>query len=358
MLSVWLRTLQLSVKSLLMHPLRSSLTVLGIFIGVSSVIWLLALGEGISQAAQEQISSLGANILQIRPGQGFGRGGGGAQSPDFSMDDVEAIQEQVAGVRAVAPQAQASALAVRNAANWQTTIAGTTAQFFVAQQWALTDGRIEAAMVPLASSWDVIAGLCIAQEAGGLASRWTDGGFPLTGTRATGACAAKGGSMHITRIDKGMLGSYAIVGAHLPIAAGAAWSAKLRGTDQVAVAFFGDGATNIGAFHEALNLAAVWRLPVVFVCENNFYMEYTPIATVTSVTNPAADRAGAHRIPAEVIDGNDVVVVYDALTTTRSYRGAMSHEEALAQMEESRHWWRPDVYAAFLRSVGSAPQPV
>ena len=134
-------------------------------------------------------------------------------------------------------------------------------------------------------------------------------------SRATGACAAKGGSMHITRIDKGMLGSYAIVGAHLPIAAGAAWSAKLRGTDQVAVAFFGDGATNIGAFHEALNLASVWRLPVVFVCENNFYMEYTPIATVTSVTNPAADRAGAHRIPAEVIDGNDVIVVYDALAT-------------------------------------------
>ncbi|MGH3507149.1 MAG: thiamine pyrophosphate-dependent dehydrogenase E1 component subunit alpha [Nocardioidaceae bacterium] len=134
-------------------------------------------------------------------------------------------------------------------------------------------------------------------------------------SRATGACAAKGGSMHITRIDKGMLGSYAIVGAHLPIAAGAAWSAKLRGTDQVAVAFFGDGATNIGAFHEALNLAAVWRLPVVFVCENNFYMEYTPIGSVTAVPNPAADRAGAHRIPSEVIDGNDVVVVYDAMTT-------------------------------------------
>ena len=100
-------------------------------------------------------------------------------------------------------------------------------------------------------------------------------------SRATGLCKAKGGSMHLTKADRGMLGSYAIVGSHLPIAAGAAWSAKLRGTDQVAVAFFGDGATNIGAFHEALNLAAVWKLPVLFVCENNLYMEYTPISAVT-----------------------------------------------------------------------------
>ena len=80
----------------------------------------------------------------------------------------------------------------------------------------------------------------------------------------------------------GMLGSYAIVGAHLPMAAGAAWSAMLRGTGQVAVAFFGDGAANIGAFHEALNLAAVWALPVLFVCENNLYMEYTPIGSAPS----------------------------------------------------------------------------
>ncbi|HKE52612.1 MAG TPA: thiamine pyrophosphate-dependent dehydrogenase E1 component subunit alpha [Actinomycetes bacterium] len=132
-------------------------------------------------------------------------------------------------------------------------------------------------------------------------------------SRATGICKAKGGSMHLTKADSGMLGSYAIVGAHLPMAAGAAWSAQLRGTQQIAVAFFGDGATNIGAFHEALNLAAVWRLPVVFICENNFYMEYTPIGAVTSVQNPAADRAGAHNLPAEVIDGNDVLVVRDAV---------------------------------------------
>jgi acetoin:2,6-dichlorophenolindophenol oxidoreductase subunit alpha len=134
-------------------------------------------------------------------------------------------------------------------------------------------------------------------------------------SKATGVCRAKGGSMHLTKADRNMLGSYAIVGSHLPMAVGAAWSASLRGTDQVAVAFFGDGATNIGAFHEALNLAAVWRLPVLFVCENNLYMEYTPIATVTAVPNPAADRASAYGIPGELIDGNDVLIVKQTVET-------------------------------------------
>ena len=132
-------------------------------------------------------------------------------------------------------------------------------------------------------------------------------------SKGTGLCKAKGGSMHLTKASAGMLGSYAIVGAHLPIAAGAAWSARLRGSGQVAVAFFGDGATNIGAFHEALNLAAVWALPVLFICENNLYMEYTPISEVTAVPNPAAGRAPSYGIPAEVIDGNDVVVVKNAV---------------------------------------------
>jgi TPP-dependent pyruvate/acetoin dehydrogenase alpha subunit len=134
-------------------------------------------------------------------------------------------------------------------------------------------------------------------------------------SKATGLCKAKGGSMHLTKASAGMLGSYAIVGAHLPMAVGAAWSAKIRDSGQVAVAFFGDGATNIGAFHEALNLGAVWKLPVVFVCENNLYMEYTPIASVTSVPNPAADRAAANGMPGELVDGNDVVAVYDVMTT-------------------------------------------
>ena len=132
-------------------------------------------------------------------------------------------------------------------------------------------------------------------------------------SKDTGLCRAKGGSMHLTHAAGNMLGSYAIVGSHLPMAVGAAWSAQLRGTGQVAVAFFGDGATNIGAFHEALNLAAVWKAPVLFVCENNLYMEYTPMSSVTAVPNPAADRAASYRMPSAVIDGNDVLEVRDAV---------------------------------------------
>jgi pyruvate dehydrogenase E1 component alpha subunit len=116
--------------------------------------------------------------------------------------------------------------------------------------------------------------------------------------------------MHLTSVEHGMMGSYAIIGAHLTIANGAAWSAQLRGTDQVAVCFFGDGTTNIGAFHEALNMAAVWKLPVVFVCENNLYMEYTPIDLVTAVEHPAADRAGAYGLDSIIVDGNDADAVY------------------------------------------------
>lgn len=156
-------------------------------------------------------------------------------------------------------------------------------------------------------------------------------------SKATGVCRAKGGSMHLTKAASGMLGSYAIVGAHLPIAAGAAWSAQLRGTGQVAVAFFGDGATNIGAFHETLNLAAVWRLPVLFVCENNFYMEYTPIASVTSVANPAADRAGAHGLPAQVIDGNDVAVVHDTVARAAD-RARAGEGPTVIEAQTYRHY--------------------
>ncbi len=128
--------------------------------------------------------------------------------------------------------------------------------------------------------------------------------------RACGLMAGKGGSMHLTSVEHGMMGSYAIVGAHLPIAVGAALSAQYRQSGQVAVCFFGDGATNIGAFHEALNLAVVWRLPVVFVCENNLYMEYTPIAAVTAVARPAADRASAYGLEPITVDGNDVEAVH------------------------------------------------
>ena len=130
--------------------------------------------------------------------------------------------------------------------------------------------------------------------------------------RECGLLRGKGGSMHLTSVEHGAMGSYAIIGAHLPVAAGAAWSAQYRGTGQVAVCFFGDGTTNIGAFHEALNFAVIWKLPVVFVCENNLYMEYTAIKDVTAVENPAADRAEAYGLEPILIDGNDVDVVYEA----------------------------------------------
>ncbi len=143
--------------------------------------------------------------------------------------------------------------------------------------------------------------------------------------RENGILGGKGGSMHLTDASKGMMGSYAIIGAHLTIANGAAWSAQMRGTDQVAVAFFGDGTTNIGAFHEALNMAAVWKLPVVFVCENNLYMEYTPIDVVTPVENPAVDRAAAYGMRATLVDGNDPDAVYlvakDAFDRARAGEG-------------------------------------
>jgi acetoin:2,6-dichlorophenolindophenol oxidoreductase subunit alpha len=132
--------------------------------------------------------------------------------------------------------------------------------------------------------------------------------------RANGICGGKGGSMHLTDVAHGAMGSYAIVGAHMPIAAGAAWAAQERETGQVVVCFFGDGTTNIGAFHEALNLAVVWRLPVVYVCENNLYMEYTAIGDVTAVPNPAADRASAYGLEPVVVDGNDVDAVYETAT--------------------------------------------
>jgi len=128
--------------------------------------------------------------------------------------------------------------------------------------------------------------------------------------RECGLLGGKGGSMHLTDVTKGAMGSYAIIGAHLPVAAGAAWSAQYRGTEQVAVCFFGDGTTNIGAFHEALNFSVVWKLPVIYVCENNLYMEYTPISAVTAVEHPAADRASAYNLEKVVIDGNDADEVY------------------------------------------------
>jgi pyruvate dehydrogenase E1 component alpha subunit len=130
--------------------------------------------------------------------------------------------------------------------------------------------------------------------------------------RDNGLMRGKGGSMHLTSEEHGVMGSYAIIGAHLPIACGAAWRAQYKGEKDVSVCFFGDGTTNIGAFHEALNFAVIWKLPVVFVCENNLYMEYTPIEEVTAVEHPAAGRASAYGLDAIIVDGQDADEVYRA----------------------------------------------
>lgn len=154
--------------------------------------------------------------------------------------------------------------------------------------------------------------------------------------RECGLLRGKGGSMHLMSVEHGAMGSYAIVGAHMPIAAGAALSAQYRKSGQVAVCFFGDGTTNIGAFHESLNLAVVWELPVVYVCENNLYMEYTPIGSVTAVANPAADRASSYGLEPILIDGNDADLVYatarQALSRARDGQGP-----SLIEVQTYRH---------------------
>jgi pyruvate dehydrogenase E1 component alpha subunit len=152
--------------------------------------------------------------------------------------------------------------------------------------------------------------------------------------RATGCCRGRGGTMHLTDLERGILGCFAIVGAGLPVAAGAAWAAKIRATSQVAFTFFGDGATNIGAFHETLNIAAVWKLPLVFVCENNLYGEYTPLADSTPVSD-LAERAASYALPSEVVDGNDVAAVYDATARART-RAATGGGPTLLEMKTYR----------------------
>ena len=178
--------------------------------------------------------------------------------------------------------------------------------------------------------------------------------------RVDGFCKGKGGSMHVFDQSKGVLGANGIVGAGIPILTGGALSAKLENKGRVAVAYFGDGATNEGAFHESLNLAAVWKLPAIYVCENNQYGEFTSIAEATAVT-VIAKRAAAYNIPGVTVDGNDVEAVYatacEAVARARegngptllecnTYRwhGHFHGEEAMLgaknyrEKEEIEHW--------------------
>jgi len=135
-------TFLLAIREIQRHLMRSFLTVLGIVIGVWAVVTMVTLGNGATAAVKQQISSLGSNILQVRPGQGFGRGGGGPQAPDFKIEDLDEIRTQIVGVVAVAPQVQSAGTAVYDAANWSTTINGTNRDYFKAQAWPLQSGRI------------------------------------------------------------------------------------------------------------------------------------------------------------------------------------------------------------------------
>jgi pyruvate dehydrogenase E1 component alpha subunit len=129
--------------------------------------------------------------------------------------------------------------------------------------------------------------------------------------KATGTCKGKGGSMHIADLDKGMLGANGIVGGGPPLACGSGLTAKLNKTNQVTICFFGDGASEQGTLHESLNLASIWKLPVIFVAENNGYAESTPAHYHCSVEN-IADRASAYNMPGVTLDGNDIFAVYEA----------------------------------------------
>jgi pyruvate dehydrogenase E1 component alpha subunit len=140
--------------------------------------------------------------------------------------------------------------------------------------------------------------------------------------KSTGVCGGKGGSMHLADFSVGSLGETSIVGSGIPVAAGAALGARMQGLDRVSLCFFGDGASSEGTFHEGLNMAAVWHLPVIFLCENNGYGITTPLSAVTLVTD-IADKAVAYGIPGVIVDGQDVLAVYEAvqIAVQRARRG-------------------------------------
>jgi len=153
--------------------------------------------------------------------------------------------------------------------------------------------------------------------------------------KKTGYCKGKGGSMHIADFSINMLGATAVVGAGLPIAVGAGLSVKLSKTDQVVACFFGEGASNQGTFHESINLASLWKLPVIFVCENNLYAMGTRQSRAMAIEN-IADRAIAYGIPSEVVDGNDVLAVYEA-TQEAVERARKGNGPTLIECKTYRH---------------------
>ncbi|NNH68549.1 thiamine pyrophosphate-dependent dehydrogenase E1 component subunit alpha [Nocardia uniformis] len=172
--------------------------------------------------------------------------------------------------------------------------------------------------------------------------------------KATGTCKGKGGPMHITHPASGLMVTTGIVGGGLPIGAGLALATQMQGTDQVTVVNFGDGATNIGAFHEACNLAGLWKLPVVFCCHNNLYAEHTAYADGTNVAR-IADRAASYGFPGVRVDGNDPVAMYgaarEAIARARAGEGptlleAMTFRFYGHQMSDQNEYMQPGELAA------------
>jgi len=153
--------------------------------------------------------------------------------------------------------------------------------------------------------------------------------------KETGYCKGKGGSMHIADFSIGVLGATAVVGAGIPIAVGAGLSIKLRKADHVVACFFGEGASNQGTFHEGINMASTWKLPVIFVCENNLYAMGTRQSVVMAIEN-VADRAAAYGIPGVVVDGNDVLAVYEA-TLKAVERARKGEGPTLIECKTYRH---------------------
>jgi pyruvate dehydrogenase E1 component alpha subunit len=149
--------------------------------------------------------------------------------------------------------------------------------------------------------------------------------------KATGCSGGKGGSMHLFDVERGFLGGHAIVGGHIPLITGAAFAIKYRGGDQVAVGFFGEAAVNNGAFHEALNMAALWKLPAIYICENNRYGMGTALERASAIWNVAA-RACSYDMPAETVDGMDVLAVEDAVARA----AARAREKRLPTLLEIR----------------------
>ena len=172
--------------------------------------------------------------------------------------------------------------------------------------------------------------------------------------KQSGACKGKGGSMHMTDASIGLLGANAIVGAQLPIALGAALTAQVKETGGIAVTFFGEGASNIGAFHEALNMAAIWKLPVLFMCENNLYGEYSVWSKTTPIQN-IADRAAAYAMPGVIVDGQDAEAVYTAVSAAAA-RARAGEGPTLIELKTYRYRGHSRTDPAAYRAPGELEQ--